>query len=420
MILALSASFFACTDKTPEEEIVPSKGELALAIVDAAFPEEREDKAEIAAAFLALLERANLEDAEVIAVLSGLKGDETLATVSLDIKANSYTSNHADLYRDLLSAIATAVGSPEIAGRVFYTAASRYSEDLPFSLSDCEKLAPLILGQDLSLGGEVLDAILEGETESLNEKEINTMMLTLVSALRKAVGISPSAKEYLLSLVTNALDSLSAESGFGEELTQAIERNKQFYLTLTSAILEGYDEILSFAADYLDQADTRLFIGLPYEKEEHTIYYGYKYADWTMTVITKEAYDARSGGFDDYFEDDATVKGFTVNGTFVMITEEDAALADAAYRLYTAYLTYSALTPTKKQALESALTRIMEALSEEESEEPAATFGELLDAIAPLSAFDATDGITIEERNVAKNALQTFKSYLHGYLPSDY
>ncbi|MBO7390079.1 MAG: hypothetical protein J6U39_01420, partial [Clostridia bacterium] len=61
MILALSASFFACTDKTPEEEIVPSKGELALAIVDAAFPEEREDKPEIAAAFLALLERANLE-----------------------------------------------------------------------------------------------------------------------------------------------------------------------------------------------------------------------------------------------------------------------------------------------------------------------------------------------------------------------
>ena len=140
----------------------------------------------------------------------------------------------------------------------------------------------------------------------------------------------------------------------------------------------------------------------------------------TSTVITKEEYDARSGGFDDYFEDDATVKGFTANGTFVMITEEDAVLADAAYRLYTAYLTYSALTPTKKQALESALTRIMEALSEEESEEPAATFGELLDAITPLSAFDATDGITIEERNVAKNALQTFESYLHGYLPSDY
>ena len=421
MILVLSASFFACTDKSSEEEQPTlDKGALALAIVDAAFPEEREDKVEIATALLTLLENANLEDAEVVALLSGLKGDESLATVCLDLKDNHYTSEHASLYHDTLSAIATAVGTPEIAGRVFYTAASSYSEDLPFTISDCEKLAPLILGQDLSLGGEVLDALMEGETDDLNEKEINTMMLTLVSALRKAVGISPAAKEYLFSLVTDAMDALSTSGELSEELTHAMELNKQYFISLASAILAGYDDILSFAANLFDIADARLILGLPYEKEDRTVYYGYKYQDWSMTMITKEEYDAHAGDYDEYFAEEATVKGFTVNGTFLMITDEDADLADAAYRLSAAYHSYSMLTNEKQQALESSISRIMDALAEEEAEEAGATFDELLSAIAPLATFDATDGISAEERSLAKNAVQTFESYLHGYLPSSF
>lgn len=418
MILALSASFFACGDKTPEEPAAPDKGELALALVENAFPAGQEDKAEIASAILSLLERADLEDAETIAVLSGLKGDAAFMTVALDLKANTYTTDHANLYHTLLSDIATAVGSPEIAGRVFYTAASNFKTDLPYTASDCEKLAPLILGQDLSLGGEVFEAITEGETAGLNEKEVNTMMLTLVSALRKAVGISSSAKSYLLSLATEAVNSFSGEDELGETLADAFEQNKQYIVTIVAAFIDGYDEILSFAADILDIADARLIIGLPYEKEERTIYYGYNYDSWTKTVISKEEYDARAGGYDEYFEDNATVKGFTVNGTFVMISDEDAALADAAYRLSAAYSSYLSLTDEKKQALQSGIINLLESLAEE-TEHEGATFDELVTALSALTTFDPTDGISAAERSAAQTAVQTFESFINGYLPSD-
>ena len=431
MVLALSAGFFACNESDPVPQNAIGKEALAANLVAAAFPDGEANEG-ISAAILSLLADAKLEDAESIALLTALieKG-ETFADVYLDIKANDYTLEHAALYRDALAAVAASVGSPEVAGRIYYAAAKKRDADLPYTSADCEKLAALLLGQNLAVGNDILEALLDGDTENLNQKEVNTLMLTLVSALKKAVGISAQAKDYLLSLATSAMDELAGEKELTAELAALLEENKAYLRSLVSAFLAGYDEILSFAADFLDKADASLFMGLPYEKEERVVYYGYTYADWKATVITKEQYDARSGGYDEYVAREATVKGFTVNGTFIVVTEEDARLADNAYRLYTAYTAYAAMSLDGKSALQRALNEILTVLGGaqdtlsylfdreliENSGAPAATFDEMIAALPALSSFNATDGISEAERSAASQAISTFESFLHGYLP---
>lgn len=429
-ILALSAGFFACEEKAPSTPETLDKDALALSLTRAAFQGD-EAYDDVANALLSLLSDAGTEDAESIALLSALKekGD-AFAEVYLDIKNNSYTIERAALYRDALSTVAASVGSPEVAGRIYYAAAKKYREDTPYTLSDCEKLAALLLGQNMAVGGDILEALLNGNTDSLNQKEVNTLMLTLVSAFKKAVGISPQAKEYLLSLASSALDELE-EKGADPQISALLEENKAYLRSLLSAFLGGYDAILSFTSDFFDKADASLFMGLPYEKEERVVYYGYKYDGWKTTIITKEQYDARSGGYDEYIAREATVKGFTVDGTFIVFTEEDARLADNAYRLYTAYTAYLATSPEAKSALQRALDEILTVLSGaqdtlsylfdreliENSGAPAATFDELIAALPALSSFNATDGIGDEERSAASQAISTFESFLHGYLP---
>ena len=429
-ILALSAGFFACEEKAPSTPEILDKDALALSLTRAAFQGD-EAYDDVAPALLSLLSDAGTEDAESVALLTALKekGD-AFAEVYLDIKNNSYTRERAALYRDALSTVAASVGSPEVAGRIYYAAAKKYREDTPYTSADCEKLAALLLGQNMAVGGDILEALLNGNTDSLNQKEVNTLMLTLVSAFKKAVGISPQAKEYLLSLASSALDELE-EKGDDPQISALLEENKAYLRSLLSAFLGGYDAILSFASDFLDKADASLFMGLPYEKEERVVYYGYKYDGWKTTIITKEQYDARSGGYDEYIAREATVKGFTVEGTFIVVTEEDARLADNVYRLYTAYTAFLATSPEAKSALEIALDETLTVLGGaqetlglllgreliEESGAPAATFDEMIAALPALSAFDATDGISEAERSAAIEAIDVFESFLHGYLP---
>ena len=435
LLLAFSAGAFACK-KTVEPTETTDKAALSLLAADAVFSEGREDKSEIATAFLSFLEIAELEDAEIVAVLNEIISNDNagaLAYALVDVKQGNYLLDHIESYRDALQLIAKAV-SPEMAGKVFYVAAKKTGDDLPYSESDCEKLSALIFGQDLSFGSDFIDAVIGGETYTLNEKQVNTLMVTLVAGLRKAVGLSASAKQYLYTLASDALNAFSDEEVFTDELKDTLEENSTYFLSLLSVFLNGYDVWLSFAADYLDSADARFFMGFPYEREERVVYYGYSYDDWTATMITKEEYDAHAGDYDTYFPMEATVKGFTVNGEFIIISDEDAELADNVYRLNVAYQTYAALSEQAKADFRENVDLLLTALAEEQdflaailekepiedTGVPGATFDEMIAALPDLATFDVTNGVDNEERTAAKGAIALVEKYLHGYLPKIY
>ena len=430
LTLALSVSFFACKDKRPVNEI-KDKQTLAAEIVDAAFPTAREDKAEIKTALLSLFEDAGLEDAEVLSALAGLQTKAgKIGDALLDLKNKDYTTEHMTSYQNALQAVSSSV-SPEIAGSVFYAAAKGVKEDLSYSLTDCEKLAALLLGGDDLFDVEI--SLLNGKTETINEKQLNTVMITLVSALRKATGISTEAKSFLLTLTEKAIDYFfEAESNeLSNRTLEQLQQSKAFLLSVTEVILNHYDEILTFAADYFAQADAKLFLGLPYEQKECTTYYGYTYTPWAWTPISKEEYDARAGGYDEYIAKDETLNGFTVDGVFVPISNGDVSLSDEVYRLSTAYKAYALLSDEKKTAFQQTIDDLFGALAEEQgtvaallgcalSETPAtqtATFDELIATLPALDIFDATNGVSDEERLVAQNAANTLVKYLNGYFP---
>ncbi len=427
LILALTAGFFACKKEAPKTE---STEELAALAVTTVFSEDKADAAEIASALLALLDKAGLEEPEKISLLKELPNDQGCATALQDLKDKSFTLEHAKSYRAGLTAAASSV-SPEIAGKLFYAAASSVKTDLPYTSSDCEKLASLLLGQDTAFGTDLVTKLMNGETELVNEKQVNTMMITLVASLRKATGLSASAKSFLYEFAQSKIDELLPEEGLSAETRAALQKSKTTILALAAVLRDGYDEILSFFADYLAAADARLFVGLPYEKREQTVYYGYTYATWEKTLLTKEQFDAREGDFDEYISMEGTLKGFVINGSFTPISDKDAVLADSAYRLYTFAATYSALSTQKKTSLTAVLDSFLTVLKEdqgtvatlldrelkEEDPAPGASFDEMISSFAALSDFDATDGVSEGERNAAQNAVSTLESYLHGYLP---
>ena len=430
LILALSAGFFACKEKeAPVAE--KDKSTLAAMLVDAAFPEERTDKDAIKNALLNLLDEADLEDAEAISLLSELsKTPSAVKDALLDVKAGDFSLDRAASYRTALQAVASSV-SPEIAGAIYFAAASKTGKELSYTSADCQKIASLILGQDAAFGSELLEKLLDGDLDNVNEKQVNTFMITLVASLRKAVGISTGAKDFLYTLAEQAINALWADTSLTDETQQALQKGKTLLLSLAALVRNGYDLILSCTADFLAQADSRLLLGLPYEKQEQVVYYGYTSATWKKTIITKTQYEAREGGYDEYLAVEATVKGFVVDGVFRPITDEDAFLADQAYRLKTAYDAYNLLSDQTKQDLLDLLNEGLNTLATEQElvasllDRPVledngiagASFNDLLAAIPALASFDATDGITDAERAAAENAVARFESFLHGYLP---
>lgn len=432
MILVLTTSFFSCKKKDPTST-ERSESELAIAAVTAAIP-DGEDNDAIASSLLSLLHDAGMEKAEIVAVLLAFeKEGTTLAPALLALQSGAYGEDNSSACFVALQTIANAV-SPEVAGDVFFTAAMKGKDSLPYTRSDCNKIASLILGQDTPFGADLLEEIRQGDYSSTNEKELNTLLLSLASSLRKAVGISAGAKEYLSSLAETAIQSLLSGEELSDQTAATLAKGKALMLSLLGVLRDGYDVILTYAANFLSYSDARLILGLPYEKQEATLYYGYRYATWESVLITKEEYEARSGDYDDYFLTEVTQKGFTVGGDFRVISEEDADLADRVYRLLSSYRAYSALTDKEKSAFLLSLDAFLTALSSEqelvaafldrtlieESGASAASAEEMISALAGLASFDATDGVSEGERTAASQAIGVFESYLHGYLPKIY
>ena len=430
LVLALAASIFACRKQEPTQ---PQKDlpTLAQEVVTAAFPEQSDTKG-IADALLALLEKSELEEQESRALLAALaeKGEE-IAPALTDLTANSFSKQNAAAYRTALQCAASTV-SPEIAGSLFFHAAEQTQEDLPYTLSDCQKLSSLILGQDDTFGSDVLDDLLDGNYTQVSEKQINTLLLTLSSSLRQAVGISAGAKEYLFTLAQTSVRDFSTDNFSSDKTKEVIDQSKGILLLLASLVRDSYDSILSFTADFLAAADAKLFLGMGYEKKEVTLYYGYLYENWQAIPLTEAQFTAREGDYDEYISMDKTLKGFTVNDAFVTVSEEDATLADSTYRLTTAYRVYSALTEEEKQAFQSALSSFLSILAQDQALVAALldrplieeltvaggfAFPEVVSALSSLVDFDATDGVSESERAAAQRAINVWESYLHIYLP---
>ena len=429
LILALAASVFACHKQKPTQE--KSLATLAAETVSALLPEEK-DQEGVATALLALFEQSELEEQESRTLLSALaEAGESVATALTDLAKKTYSQENADAYLAALQCAANAV-SPEIAGSLFFHAASQVKEDLPYTLLDCQKLSALVLGQNDAFGGDVLDELLDGNYSRVNEKQINTLLLTLSSSLRQAVGISQGAKEYLFTLAQESLQSFSADRFSNEQTKEVVNQSKDILLLLAALLRDGFDSILGYAADFLAVADAKLFLGLGYEKKELTLYYGYQYEGWVVTPLTKEQFEARDGDYDEYVSLDKTLKGFTVNGDYITITDEDAALADDVYRLMTAYRVYSTLSEERKQAFEDTLSSFLSILAQDQALVAALldrpliegltvaggfAFPEVVSALSALEGFDATDGVSESERAAAKRAITILESYLHVYLP---
>ena len=432
LILILAIGLFACKEHPTDTS--ETTDELALKTVNVVIP-NGENNQKIATDLVALLTEAGLEEAEIRAVLTALGGDDAVKYeyALIDLSAGQLRAEHTDSYRSALQAIAGAV-SPELAGGVYYTAAKRERAELPYTLEDCKKLSSLILSETSAFDLDLLDGLSEAQSLSMNEKEATTALVSLAASLRQAIGVSQGAKDYLYSLAASRIGQLQADEGASEEVETSIGQLQDFLRSLIAQLRDRYDLALTYAAEYLSTADARILIGLTYERRESVVYYGYLYSDWSKTPISEEDYLARRGGYDEYLEVQTTLKGFTRDGSFYVVSDEDAAIAERVYRLNLAYRAYSALKDGMKSAFRAALPDLFEILTQnqgivadllnreiiEDSGAPAASFDELLSALPAIADYDVTDGITETERAAARSTLAVFERYLHGYLPRIY
>lgn len=434
MISILAIGLFACKD--PNSGVALDKETLARQAVDTVIP-GGENNARITTALLSLLSDAGLEEAETSAVLLALMRDETPSKYEyalIDVAAGVMRAEHTSSYRAALTTVASAV-SPELAGAIYYAAAKKENADLPYTLEDCRKLASLILSQSAAFNVDLLEDVTQTGTLRMSEKEASTAILSLAASLRKAVGITQGAKNYLYDLANAKIDELSVdEETATEEEREAMLRVRTLLRSLAAGLRDHYDLVLTYAAEYFSAGDARILLGQTYEQKESTVYYGYRDADWSSVEISEEDYLARRGGYDRYLERRVNRNGVSVNGTFLPISDEDAELTDRIYRLNVAYKAYNALSAADKTAFSAALPELMAILSEnqgvvadlvgrpiiEDSGAPAASLSDLLAALPAALRYDVSDGISAEERTAAKSVIAVFESYLHGYLPRVY
>ena len=428
LLCLLSAGLFACDEKEPSAAL--SQEALALQCVNAVFP-AGEDNAEVASSLLSLFNEAGLEQAEIRTVLVALKENATEVGESLlALKNNAFSEEEYNLYRASLQVVADSV-SPDVAGSVFYTVASRLFEDLPYTKEDCKKLASLLLGQDAAFGTSLLDTLLAGELSSIGERQITTALYGLSASLRAAVGISTGAKESLRAFLNSMIGSYSAEEATDPDMQEVIERSKTLLTSLSDILVVHYDEVLTYVAEYLSAGGARAFLGLPYEKQEKNVYYGYRYSEWEATPLSEEQYQAQAGDYDEFLSMRRIVNGFTVNGEFLVFTDEDTALANEVYRLYAAVRAYDAMSDADQDAILTTFDALLSAFTDEQDllsslldkelieevqKEPVSQ-NEMLAALRSLSSFDATDGLTEDEKANARAAIAVFEGYLHAYLP---
>ncbi|HCU56223.1 MAG TPA: hypothetical protein DIC18_02675 [Clostridiales bacterium] len=428
LLCLLSAGLFACDENG--QAVTLSQEELALQCVNAAFP-AGEDNASVATSLLSLFKEAGLEQAEMRTALLALKEHATeIGEALLALKNNDFSEEGYSLYRPALQVVADSV-SPDVAGSVFYTVANRLFEELPYTKEDCKKLASLLLGQDAAFGTSLLDSLLAGELSSIGERQITTALYGLSASLRAAVGISNGAKETLRSFLNSIIENYSAEEETDPDMQEVVERSKNLLTSLSDLLVLHYDELLTYGAEYLSVGGARALLGLPYEKQERTLYYGYLYSEWEATLISEEQYQAREGGYDEYLSLRRIVSGFTVNGQFLYFTDEETSLANKVYRLYAAIRAYDAVSDEKQTALLAAFNELLSAFTDEQDllsslldkelieevqKEPVSQ-NEMLAALRSLSSFDATDGLTEKEKADALSSIAVFEGYLHAYLP---
>lgn len=417
MILPLSVGLFACEEEKKSSDTVSTETLAAECVKEVLADSEEKDA--VAESLLALLKDAGLTEAEIRASLLSLKdAGASLAPTFLSLHEKEYSASNILNYCEALQAVATAV-SPEVAGAVYFSAAKSLDPAPTYTLDDCRKLAGILFGQEGAFSLDLSGSFLSGEISATTEKQLNTAILSIASGLRAAVGISDAAKNTLRTILDKALNNFFSDSALTEDsqISEQFAQSRKEIEKIFSTFLTHFDTIVGFAADYLSLGGSRLFLGLSYEKRETVLYYGYRDEDWSTTLLTEEEFNAQEGSYDRYLSLRATVKGFTVDGTFRMITEEDADLADLVYQLHTIYRAYAKqssfeqinvrqtaedfLTILSADAAQKVLSYLLERPEPEEKEYPEVSFDEMVTALSSLSTFDATDGVEKEEREAA-------------------
>ena len=430
MLTSVMLGVFACKE-TPEESIPVDTDALAAEVVNAALPEGTENQA-ITADLLRYLTKAGIEKADVVAILLSCKEHASeIGDLLTALHTEEYDETAKKQIADALALVATAA-SPDVAGDLYYAVASDIREELPYTLSDCRKVATLYFTFYREIEGYSYTDILNGEFDGMGEREINTLLLSLASSLRAVKGLSATAKRYLLEKALFLSDGLHDVSGFSTENVTAL---KTYLDKLAVVFFNGYEAFVSYGAEFAANASAELILGIDYAREETTIYYGYNYADWEMTVLTKEEYEtylATKEGYDTAFPVETMSEGYYGNGVFHALSKSDIALAEKASHLRVVYAAYAALTDAEKIAFETQLHSLLTFLGEDEgmtaaifgkrlpdevSEESTVSFSEMITALSVLSTFDSRNGITQAERTAALQAIDAFNGYMHTYLP---
>jgi len=431
---SLLLGLFACEDipTTPPADLTALTSET----VAKALPNS-EEKDAIAAAVTALFDSAATEDADREAVLLALKENASVIGAALiALHTKTYDSAAKEASEKALSLIANAV-SADLAGELFYYAAANVKATLPYTVSDCKKVATLyftLLGENEQTA---LGAFLNGNASNLGERELNTILLSLAASLRAVTGLTAESKAFLLTYLTEEIDSVSLPESISEEnVTQA----KSYLSNLLTALFDGYEPFVTYLAAYCSNADAELFLGAKFEQRDVTKYFSYDYDTWTATELSYEDYQrlANENGDDGenkYFSADLTVSGYLQGSVFHEVKKSDITLAQKVQKLKVAYQAYRSMTTAEQTAFATALDDALKVvardpmiasaflkktLHEKDESITSATLNELLTALAPLSAFNVKDGVTDTERTSAENALNVFEKFMHGYLPNLY
>ncbi|MBP5404877.1 MAG: hypothetical protein J6Y74_02905 [Clostridia bacterium] len=429
LILILSASLalalFSCKDK-PSSDPLPDIPVLAAEAVATALPES-EEKEEIVSALLSLLDAAEIEDADKATILLLAKENDVGAALRA-LYTKDFNGEAKSQTEKALSLIANTV-SADIAGDLFYAVEMSRSESLSYTREDCRKIANLYFIFYRDLGETELSALLQGDLQGLSARRVNTLLLSLASALHSMTGVSEGGKEYLRALALTLPEKIVRERKIASA-TAATE-----YLTrLINAVFRAYEPFLSYAAAFSSLATAETFLGVDYERREATLYYGYRYESAVATEISREDYEAKRGGYDAYFPIEKIVRGYTENGVFRAISDEKIELAEKAQKLNVTYLAYVALDDAEKEAFRRSLDEVLTVLKEDQvltasflgkslhvdSNLASLDFDGLCDALRPLSVFNPRDGITDEELALARSAASAFERYMHSYLPNIY
>lgn len=430
MIASLLLGVFACKE-TPEELPPVDVDSLAAEVVTAALP-NGEDNEAIKTDLLRYMTKAEVEKADVVAILFAFKehADEIGALLTA-LHTEEFDDTAKGEIADALALVATAV-SADVAGDLYYAVASDLESDLPYTLSDCRKVATLYFTFYREIEGYSFTDLMKGDLKGLGEREINTLLVSLASSLRAVKGLSADSKAYLMEKALLLSDGIEGTSGISQEDATALKTYIDRFVTL---FFDGYEPFVSYGAAFAANASAETFLGATYAREETTVNYGYDYDTWEMTVLTEKEYEsylATKEGYDTAFPVEEMAEGYYENGTFHALSKSDIALAKKAGLLRVVHAAYAALSDEEKDAFKTHTEALLSFAAEDEamtaalfgvrlsetpSNESTISFDELKTVLSALADFDSRSGITDEERTAATAAVNAFSDYMRGYFP---